>query len=44
MILGQSAATAAVLAIESQQSVQAVDYAGLRKQLEADRQIVQINS
>lgn len=41
MILGQSAATAAVLAIDNEQAVQAVDYARLRKQLRADDQILE---
>jgi hypothetical protein len=41
MILGQSAATAAVLAIDNEQAVQAVDYARLREQLRADDQILE---
>lgn len=41
MILGQSAATAAVLAIDQQTSVQDVDYAALRKQLLADGQVLE---
>jgi hypothetical protein len=40
MVLGQSAATAATLAIDSRQSVQQVDTAPLRKQLEKNRQIL----
>ena len=40
MVLGQSAATAAVQAIEHGCDVQALDYAGLRKQLLADKQIL----
>lgn len=40
MILGQSAATAAVMAIEKGVSVQAVPYAELRKRLEADGQVL----
>jgi hypothetical protein len=41
MILGQSAATAAVLAMESKSSVQAVGYELLRARLLADRQILE---
>ncbi|MDB6117300.1 MAG: xly 3 [Verrucomicrobiaceae bacterium] len=40
MILGQSAATAASLAIDAGQSVQDVPYARLREQLIADKQII----
>ena len=40
MVLGQSAATAASLAIDSAQTVQQVDYSTLEMQLEADRQIL----
>lgn len=40
MMLGQSAATAACLAIDSNSSVQNVDYPTLAKQLEADGQIL----
>lgn len=40
MVLGQSAATAASLAIDADVSVQEVDYAKLRKRLEADGQIL----
>ncbi len=40
MILGQSAATAAVQAIDSDRDVQAIDYAQLRKRLEADGQVL----
>jgi hypothetical protein len=40
MILGQSAATAAVMAIEKGVSVQAVPYEELRKRLEADGQVL----
>jgi hypothetical protein len=40
MILGQSAATAAALAIEGKTIVQKVDYAALRKRLLADHQIL----
>lgn len=40
MILGQSAATAAVQAIEGNQSVQAVEYGKLRERLAADGQIL----
>jgi hypothetical protein len=42
MILGQSAATAACLAIDAGIPVQSVDYAALRKQLDADGQVVTI--
>ena len=41
MILGQSAATAACLAIEDKCSVQRIDYAKLRARLLADRQILE---
>jgi len=41
MILGQSAATAAVLAIEQNAPVQNVDYAKLRNRLLADKQILE---
>jgi len=41
MVLGQSAATAAVHAVESDADVQAVDYARLRKRLLADRQVLE---
>lgn len=40
MILGQSAGTAAVLAIDSKLAVQDVDYARLRERLLADQQIL----
>ena len=40
MILGQSAATAACLAIDGQVAVQDVGYDPLRKQLIADNQIL----
>jgi FAD dependent oxidoreductase len=40
MILGQSAGTAAALAIDGKTSVQKVDYAKLRKRLLADKQIL----
>jgi len=42
MILGQSAATAAALAIEGDVDVQAVTYERLRKRLEADGQILKM--
>ncbi len=42
MILGQSAATAGVLAIDSGTSVQAVDYAKLQERLHADGQILDL--
>ena len=41
MVLGQSAATAAALAIDARVDVQAVDYAALRKRLLADGQILE---
>ncbi len=41
MILGQSAATAAVLAINNNQSVQQVSYQTLRKELEKDGQVLE---
>lgn len=41
MITSQSAATAAVLAIESDQDVQAVDYANLKPRLVQDGQVVE---
>jgi hypothetical protein len=40
MVLGQSAATAAVLAIEEDKAVQDVDYPKLKARLEADRQML----
>jgi hypothetical protein len=40
MILGQSAATAAVLAMDSKSSVQMLRYETLRARLLADRQIL----
>ncbi len=42
MILGQSAATAACLAIDDGVSVQQLDYARLRKRLDADGQALEI--
>lgn len=44
MILGQSAASAAVIAINDNIPVQKVDYAKLRAQLDADKQVVTIPS
>lgn len=41
MVLGQSASTAAALAIDAEVSVQAVDYARLREQLLADQQVLE---
>ena len=41
MILGQSAATAAALAIDGQQAVQEVSYARLRERLLADGQVLE---
>ena len=43
MILGQSAATAAVLAIENKCSVQNVDYEKLRERLLKDKQVLSLN-
>ena len=40
MILGQSAATAACLAIENDQAVQDVDYFKLKEQLIKDKQVL----
>jgi hypothetical protein len=42
MVLGQSAATAAVLAIDESLNVQAVDYAKLRGRLLADGQVLEL--
>ncbi|MFK7819007.1 MAG: FAD-dependent oxidoreductase [Planctomycetaceae bacterium] len=42
MVLGQSAATAAVMAIDSGSAVQDVPYAELRKRLLADKQVLDI--
>ena len=42
MVLGQSAATAASIAMKKNQSVQDVEYAELRKQLLADRQVLDL--
>jgi hypothetical protein len=41
MILGQSAATAAALAIDADSPVQKLDYARLRERLEADGQVLE---
>ncbi|NLX99817.1 MAG: FAD-dependent oxidoreductase [Rhodopirellula sp.] len=41
MILGQSAATAASQAIDAGKAIQAIDYAGLRERLLADRQVLE---
>ena len=41
MILGQSAATAACMAIDDKLPVQKVDYAKLRKRLMADKQVLE---
>jgi hypothetical protein len=41
MILGQSAATAAILAIEAKQAVQDVPYGRLRQRLLADKQVLE---
>ena len=41
MILGQSAATAACMAIDAGTAVQAVDYASLKQRLLADRQVLE---
>lgn len=40
MVLGQSAATAAVQAIDAEQSVQEIDYSQLQKKLLSDKQIL----
>jgi hypothetical protein len=40
MVLGQSAATAAALAIDDEVSVQAIDYEKLKKQLLSDKQVL----
>ncbi|HRY50461.1 MAG TPA: hypothetical protein P5186_20605 [Candidatus Paceibacterota bacterium] len=40
MILGQSAATAAVLAINNNKPIQEVDYSNLRSRLLEDKQIL----
>jgi hypothetical protein len=42
MILGQSAATAAVLSLEGEKAVQDVDYDDLRARLEADKQVLSL--
>lgn len=42
MILGQSAATAACMAIDANQAVQDVEYAALREKLLADKQVLDI--
>ena len=44
MILGQSAATAAVLAIDQRIAVQDVPYAALRARLLADKQVLEFNA
>lgn len=44
MVLGQSAATAASLAIEREIAVQDLDYETLRQRLEADGQVVYLNN
>jgi hypothetical protein len=41
MILGQSAATAAVLAIEAKQPLQKLDYRTLRERLLKDKEILE---
>jgi hypothetical protein len=41
MVLGESAATAAVLALQAGVDVQAVDYSALAKRLRADRQVLE---
>lgn len=43
MVLGQSAATAASLAIDEAVAVQDVDYAQLRERLLADKQVLELN-
>ena len=42
MVLGQSAGTAAVLAIDDGVAVQDVNYTNLRKRLLADKQILKL--
>lgn len=42
MVAGQSAATAAAMALEAQVPVQEVDYAQLRKRLLADQQVLEV--
>lgn len=42
MVLGQSAATAALLALEHQQTLQQLDYAILEKRLLADKQVLKL--
>jgi hypothetical protein len=42
MVLGQSAATAAALAIDADVAVQAIDYEKLKKQLLTDRQVLKL--
>ncbi len=44
MILGQSAGTVAVMAINNKSSVQNLDYSDLKKELEKDGQVVEMNS
>jgi hypothetical protein len=44
MVLGQSSATAAVLAIEQQTTLQQLDYATLKARLLADRQVLDLES
>ena len=41
MVLGQSAATAAALAIDRQQTLHELDYPTLQKKLTADQQILE---
>jgi hypothetical protein len=42
MILGQSAATAAAIAIDGGTALQSVEYASLRKRLLKDRQVLEL--
>ncbi len=44
MVMGQSAATAAVLAIDAKTSVQKIDYAKLKEKLLADKQVLDFES
>ena len=44
MVMGQSAATAASLAIDAKTSVQAIDYAKLKERLLADKQVLDFDS
>lgn len=43
MVLGQSAATAACLAIDGEKAIQDIDYSGLQQRLLSDKQILSVN-